>query len=128
VSDQFHFICVTCPVGCDIEAVVQDGQLLKAEGQACKRGVAFVQEELTNPRRMFTSTVRVRGGSLPLAPVRSSQALPKQLLLPTAALLRGLELQAPISQHQMIVHNVLDTGIDIIATRDIPALTHERPS
>jgi CxxC motif-containing protein len=98
---------------------VENGELVRTEGAACKRGQAFVREELTAPKRMFTSTVRVRGGALPLAPVRSSAPLPKGLLLQVAALLRRLTLEAPVVEHQVVVSNVLDTGVDIIASRDL---------
>lgn len=120
MQDQRHFICVVCPVGCTLEATVEDGELREVSGQACKRGLDFVREELTAPKRMLTTTVRVKGGALPLVPVRSSAPLPKELLLPVAALLRQITLEAPVREHQVIVANVLGTGIDIIASRDLP--------
>jgi len=55
--------------------------------------------------------------------VRSTAALPKEFLLPVAALLRGVALVAPVWEHQVVVSNVLDTGVDIIASRDL--LPHE---
>lgn len=120
MRDQRHFICVVCPVGCAIDAIVEDGELREISGQACKRGLAFVREELTAPKRMLTTTVRVKGGILPLVPVRSSAALPKELLLPVVALLRQVTLEAPVREHQVVLANVFGTGIDIIASRDLP--------
>jgi CxxC motif-containing protein len=107
-------------VGCAIDAIVEDGELREISGQACKRGLAFVREELTAPKRMLTTTVRVKGGVLPLVPVRSSAALPKELLLPVVALLRQVTLEAPVREHQVVLANVFGTGIDIIASRDLP--------
>ena len=52
--------------------------------------------------------------------VRSTAALPKEFLLPVAALLRGVALEAPVREHQVVVSNVLDSGVDIIASRDLP--------
>ena len=115
-----QFICVVCPVGCIIDATVEDGQLLEAHGQACKRGIAYVHEELTCPRRMLTTTVRVIGGSLPLVPVRSSKGLPKKLLLQVATRLREVVLEAPVSEHQMVIEDVFGTGVDIITSRQMP--------
>lgn len=126
VRDRRRFICVTCPVGCAIEATVEDGELCEITGQACKRGVDFVREELTAPKRMLTTTVRVKGGVLPLVPVRSTAALPKELLLPVAALLRKVTLEAPVQEHQVVVANVLDTGVDIVASRDVLAPEGDR--
>jgi CxxC motif-containing protein len=122
LREQRRFICITCPVGCAIDAVIENGELIEATGQACKRGIAFVREELRTPKRMLTTTVRVRGGALPLVPVRSAQALPKGLLFSVAALLRDVVLEAPVLEHQVVLQNVLNTGVDIIASRDLPAL------
>jgi len=120
LPEQRQFICVVCPVGCTIDATVEDGQLLETRGQACKRGIAYVHEELTSPKRMLTTTVRVIGGSLPLVPVRSSEALPKELLLQVAARLREVVLEAPVSEHEMVVEDVFGSGVDIITSREMP--------
>jgi CxxC motif-containing protein len=119
MPEERQFICVTCPVGCSIEATVEGETLVEARGHTCQRGLAFVREELTNPRRMFTTTVRVRGGSLPLVPVRSAKPLPKGLLLAAAAALRHQEMNAPVQEHQVVMRNILNTGIDIITSRAI---------
>ncbi len=121
MPEQREFICITCPVGCTIEAIVEGDQLLEIHGNACRRGIAFVQEEITAPKRVLTTTVAVEGGILPLVPVRSSAPLPKELLFQVAALLRRVVLQAPVRQGQIVVPNVLGTGVDIITSRPLPA-------
>lgn len=121
MAEQRQFICVTCPVGCTIDATVEDRELLEIQGQACKRGVAFVREELTAPRRTLTTTVRVRGGVLPLVPVRSAGALPKELISSIVRDLREIVLDAPIAEHQVVVRDVHGTGIDIITSRAMPS-------
>ncbi len=122
MAEHRAFICVTCPVGCSIDALVEGQELVELRGQACARGEAFVREELTDPRRMLTTTVRVRGGKLPLVPVRSSAPLPKHLLLDVARTLREVELEAPVQQYQVVLENALGTGIAIITSRPLPAL------
>ena len=117
MEEQRQFVCITCPMGCNIEAVVRDGQAVSISGARCKRGAEFVREELTAPKRMLTTTVRVRGGVLPLVPVRSSAPLPKARLLEVAAHLRQVVLDAPVEEHQVVCANVLDTGVDMIASR-----------
>ena len=121
MPENREFICVTCPVGCTIETVVEGLELIELKGNACKRGIAFVQEEITNPRRMLTTTVQVAGGELPLAPVHSSEPLPKSLLLAAARELRGLRLGAPVQMGQVVLADILGTGVDIIASRPIRA-------
>jgi len=121
MSENREFICVTCPVGCTIEAVIEGKELIELKGNACKRGIAFVQEEITNPRRMLTTTVQVIGGELPLAPVHSSEPLPKDLLLEAARALRVLRLSAPVQMGQVVLADILGAGVDIVASRPIRA-------
>lgn len=120
--EQRSFICVTCPVGCSIDATLLDGRLLEAHGQACKRGLDFVKEELTAPKRVLTSTVQVRGGVLPLVPVRTRTPMSKGRLLEVATLLREIVLEAPVEEHQIVVRIPKKRGatteaIEIVTTR-----------
>jgi CxxC motif-containing protein len=125
LAEQRHFICITCPVGCNLEATVEGNDIVALQGQACKRGAAFVREELRAPKRMLTTTVRIEGGTLPLLPVRSAAPLPKGMILQVAQLLRQVRLKAPVAEGQVILANVLDTGVDIIASRDLPQAGQE---
>ncbi|MFO7698084.1 MAG: DUF1667 domain-containing protein [Anaerolineae bacterium] len=122
MAEQREFICVTCPVGCSIQAEVDGQELVALRGQACQRGEAFVREELTAPRRMLTTTVRVSGGRLPLVPVRSSVPVPKGLMLEIARALREVALDAPVADHQMVLENALGSGVDIVTSRAIEAV------
>lgn len=117
MPENREFICITCPVGCTIEAVIEDGRVVEVKGQGCKRGTEFVQEELRAPKRMLTTTVRVRDGVLPLVPVRSSEPLPKEHIQSVVLGLREVELEAPVAEHQVVLANVAGTGVDIITSR-----------
>ena len=121
MPEQREFICVTCPVGCAIQAVVEGDELLEIHGHACQRGEAFVREELKAPRRMLTTTVRVRGGRLPLVPVRSSGPVPKGLIFEIARALRDVELEAPVVDHQTVLADALGSGVDIVTSRGMEA-------
>lgn len=114
-----EFICVTCPVGCAIKATIDGQELIELEGNACRRGIAFVQEEITNPRRMLTTSVQVEGGELPLVPVHSSEPLPKALLMDAARALRKIVVPAPVAIGQVVVCDILGTGVDMVASRSI---------
>lgn len=111
-------ICVTCPKGCTLE-VTRDGQTVLKVENGCKRGHEYARQELTDPRRMVASSVRLRGGLNPLLPVYTSAAFPKPRIPELLSLLRKVEVTAPVSLDQVIVENVLDTGINIHASREI---------
>jgi CxxC motif-containing protein len=128
MREERDLICVACPVGCQIRASVEEGRLVEALGPACKRGVAFAEEEIRAPRRMLTTTVQVVEGELPLVPVRSSAPLPKDKLLAIAANLRRLKVPAPVALYQVIASDALGTGVDMVASRAIAARDAAEPA
>jgi len=125
MRESREFICVTCPLGCSIQAVVDGDRLVSIDGQSCKRGEAFVREELSAPKRMLTTTVQVRGGVLPLVPVRSTEPLPKERIFDVAALLRRVVLDAPVAARQMVAANAVGSGVDIVTSRAVDAVKRE---
>ena len=113
-------ICITCPMGCSVE-LTRDGEtLLSVDGNTCKRGEDYVRRELTDPRRMAATTVRVKDGVHPLVPVYTASAFPKPRLFELLDALRQVELEAPVAMGQVVLANALDTGIDILASREMP--------
>ncbi len=111
--------CIVCPMGCVGTVEVRGGIAVRAAGFTCKRGEAYAVDEVTAPRRVLTSTVRVVGGVLPLAPVVSSRPLPKEQLLPAARCLATMQVAAPVQEGQVVVANLLGLGVDMVATRAI---------
>jgi Uncharacterized protein with conserved CXXC pairs len=111
-------ICTTCPKGCTLE-VTRDGETIVSILNGCKRGHEYAQQELTDPRRMVATTVRIRGGVHPLIPVYTSAPFPKPRIPELLKLLRTVELTAPVALDQPVLENVLGTGIDIHASREM---------
>jgi CxxC motif-containing protein len=119
--EERNLICVTCPVGCNLTVLLDGDRIVEVRGAGCRRGEEFVRKELTDPRRMLASTVRVAGGQYPLVPVRTVEPLPKALLLPTAQLLREIVLRAPVAEHQVVLKDALGSGVSIVTSRSMPA-------
>jgi len=116
MEEHKNMICITCPKGCTLE-VAQDGStLLKVTG-GCKRGHEYVEREMTDPRRMIASTVRIVNALHPLMPVYTSAPFPKPRIPELLAELRNVEVKAPVRVSQVLVKNILNTGIDILASR-----------
>jgi len=124
--NERDLICVTCPVGCNLKVVLYGDEIVEVHGSRCRRGEDFAHKELTDPRRMLVTTVQVAGGLYPLVPVRSADPLPKALLLPTAELLRRVVLRAPVALHQVVVPDVLGSGVPIITSRAMPISADRR--
>ena len=111
-------ICVTCPKGCTL-IVTRDGQTVIDVENGCKRGHAYAQQELVDPRRMVASSVRLKGGLHPLLPVYTSAPFPKPRISELLSVLRKVEVTTPVNLDQLILENVLDTGINIHASREM---------
>jgi len=114
-------ICTTCPVGCELTVTHDGTEVLEVEANQCKLGAEYARQEISAPRRMIITTVRVKGGSHPLVPVRSIEAVPKEMIFSVLKELRKVELEAPVEIHQVVLENALDTGVDMVTSRSLPA-------
>lgn len=121
MSANRKLICIVCPIGCIGEVCIVDGQVASMQGFICERGKSYAYAESTNPLRMLTTTVRVRGGVLPLLPVVSAGPLPKACVPVGVQLLSEIIVDAPIKVGQVIYPDLLGLGVDIVASRDLPA-------
>ncbi|MBQ4469467.1 MAG: DUF1667 domain-containing protein [Synergistaceae bacterium] len=123
MSEERKFICVSCPLGCGLTVSLNDsGEVVKVEGNTCPRGESYARSEVKDPRRVFASTVRVKGGKLPVCPIRSKTPAPKGKLFEIAEEVAKLEVNAPLKIGQVLIHNVCGTDVDIVASRDLAAV------
>lgn len=109
--------CIVCPNGCRLEVTYED--TITVKNALCPRGVEYARNELMNPVRYLTSTVKVTEGVLPLVSVRSNKPLPKDKLAEVVQFLKNIKLKAPVQFHQIVCQDVLGTGADIITTREV---------
>ena len=119
-EESTKVICITCPIGCSLEVTHEGKTVTKVEGNQCKKGLSYAEAEISDPRRMVTTTVRVQGGVHPLVPVYTAAPIPKPLISDLLAALRRVQLQAPVQMGQVVLENALGTGIDVLASRDLP--------
>ncbi len=119
-AEKRHFVCVICPIGCEVDVVHDGGKIISMEGNKCKRSEEFVSQELIEPMRILTTTVRIRGARWPVIPVRTDKSVPKRLFPRIMRQLRRIELQAPVDMLDVVVKDVAGTGANIITTRTIP--------
>ncbi len=115
-----EIICITCPVGCTLEVTHAGETVINVDGNTCSRGLTYVEEELSDPRRMVATTVRVRGGIHPLVPVYTAAPFPKPKIFALLKRIREIEIEAPVALHQVVLEDALGTGIQIIASRPLP--------
>jgi len=107
-------ICINCPKGCEMDVAV-DGESVAVTGNACPRGEAYAKAEVTNPTRMVTGLVRVAGMRKPL-PVKTKTAVPKGKIDAVLFALHQTTVQLPVKIGDVIIPNVAETGVDVVAT------------
>ena len=115
-----HYLCIGCPLGCRLEVEEEDGAIVEVRGFSCKLGKEYAEREHTDPRRMVSSTVRVTNGVWARLPVKTNQPVLKDQVRAVCRALRQVSIAAPVSMGDVIVANVLDSGADIVAARDMP--------
>jgi CxxC motif-containing protein len=110
--------CIQCPLGCEITVLKKDSEYV-AEGQHCSRGETYAIQEATDPQRVLTTAIPIHFGMQKMLPVRSNKQLPKDMIKPGVKKLASIIVEAPVYCGDIIVHEFMDTNVDIIATRDV---------
>lgn len=114
-----ELICIGCPLGCPVTVTMDNGDVVEVKGNTCKRGDVYARKEVTNPTRIVTSTVKVKGGSLAMVSVKTKNDIPKEKIFDCVRALKGVEVQAPVHIGDVIMTDVAGTGVDIVATKEV---------
>lgn len=112
--------CIVCPRGCKLRLVNPD-DIAKIEvyNNLCKRGKDFAIKEKSNPQRTITATVKLSQASQRRLPVRTNGEIPKSKYMDIVKILNNFEVNGPVHREDIIIENVLNTGVNIIATKSI---------
>jgi CxxC motif-containing protein len=119
-AEKKHFVCVVCPIGCEIDVVHDGSKIISMEGSKCEKSEEFVSQELIEPMRILTTTVRIQGARWPVIPVRTDKAVPKRLFPRIMNQLKRIKLQAPVNMLDVVMNDIARTGANVIATRTMP--------
>ncbi len=113
-----NLICIVCPRGCRL--TVDEENNYAVSGNQCPRGEEYGKNEILNPVRTLTSTVRIDSKELKLCPVRTEKPIPKGKMFEGIKALNAVSLKAPVKTGDIVLKDFLSTGVDVIVTRDIP--------
>lgn len=111
--------CISCPMGCPLTVEMNGDEVVSVTGNTCKRGDVYARKEVTNPTRIVTSTVKVIGGSADMVSVKTKEDIPKGKIFDCVKALKGVEVTAPVHIGDVVIANVADTGVDIVATKNV---------
>ena len=111
--------CVLCPVGCELEVRGDRTGAIEVSGNQCDKGVPFAVEEVLRPKRNLATSVPIKGTAARMVSVRLSGPVPREMLFAVLAEIAKLRPEAPVRRGQVLIADVLATGVDVIATRTV---------
>lgn len=107
--------CTICPNGCEIEVNYTTREDAVLTGHRCKRGVSYAIDECFEPKRTFTSSVRISGCDRRMLPVRTNAPIPKSMLMQAAEAVRGMALAVPVKCGDILEENFLGTEVKLVS-------------
>ena len=120
--EERNLTCIGCPLGCQITVTMENGAVVDVKGNTCKRGDLYARDEVTNPTRVVTSIVKVKGGNLAAVSCKTASVIPKAKIFDILAEIKPIVMEAPVKIGDVVVANVAGTGVDVVATKNITAV------
>ncbi|WP_206427384.1 DUF1667 domain-containing protein [Clostridium rectalis] len=113
-----EFVCKGCKKECII-SMDWDNDYFEVKGHECEDGLDYAKEERINNKGIFTTLIRIKGANCNVIPVKSSEPIDKGLWVECSKALSMLHVGAPIKIGDIVCHNLLNTGVDIICVKNI---------
>lgn len=109
--------CIVCPMGCDLTAEIENGQVVSVTGNTCPRGAKYAEQECIRPERVLTSTAAAEDGRV--LPVRTDRTVPKEKLFDCMAEVNRLKVRLPITVGTVIIEHIAGTEANLIAAKNM---------
>lgn len=110
-----NLICIVCPRGCHL--TIDDE--LNVSGNFCPRGKKYAIDELSQPKRTITSTIRIINREECVVPVKTVPEIPKDKIFDVMKEINKIRFKAPCKIGDIVIKNVLNTGSDIVICQNI---------
>lgn len=108
-----RLICIECPMGCEIEAGVEDGRAVYVKGNTCPRGKIYAESEVVCPMRVVTSTVRAEDGRI--IPVKTDKPVKKSEMFEVMKKIGAVHPISSVKLGDVLLENISD-GANLVAT------------
>ncbi len=111
--------CTVCPKGCRVTVTYDDnGEVKKITGNSCSRGEKYARNELVDPKRVLTSTVRVVGGVKPVVSVKTDAPVSLKKMMECMTAINTLRPNAPVKMGEVLMQNIAGTSANVVATSE----------
>ena len=115
--EKRELICIGCPLGCPVTVTIEEGQVVKVEGNTCKRGDDYARKEVTNPTRIVTSTIKVEGSRRRFISVKTKEDIPKDKIVACMQEINTIRAKAPVAVGDVLLEDVAGTKVAVVATK-----------
>lgn len=112
---MLKMICINCPNGCEI--TIDDNKQIS--GNLCKKGEEFAFNELNDPKRTLTTTIKTTFPSCPVVSVSTNKPIKKDLIFSAMHIINNTVIDKRLHINDVVINNILDSGVDIIITTNI---------
>lgn len=106
--------CVECPMGCKI-TVEEKGGNKEFFGYSCPRGKLYAENEVVDPKRVVTSTVKTDSGKV--IPVKTDRPISKKYIFKVMEEINSIICALPVNTGDIIKENVY--GANIISAKTV---------
>ncbi len=106
--------CVECPMGCKI-TVEEKGGNKEFFGYSCPRGKLYAENEVVDPKRVVTSTVKTDSGKV--IPVKTDRPISKKYTFKVMEEINSIICTLPVNTGDIIKENVY--GANIISAKTV---------
>ena len=119
MSELKKLTCINCPLGCSIEVEMEGSEIVGINGNTCPRGEVYARNEVTNPKRVVTSSVYVTGGERAVVSVKTEEAIPKDKIFDCVKAMCDIKIAAPVGIGDVVDDDIAGTGIRLVATANV---------
>lgn len=108
----FQFICIECPIGCDLIAE-QIGADISVTGNGCKRGELYAKNEIVSPKRIITTTMRTEDGKI--VAVKTDNPVNCKDIFTYINMIKSVKACKDCKIGDILISNI-DVNVNVVAT------------
>ncbi|MBF0120813.1 MAG: DUF1667 domain-containing protein [Desulfobacterales bacterium] len=107
--------CITCPQSCAIE-LVKTKDDYEVSGNKCKKGKEYAIQEVTNPMRSITTTVKTIFKDFPRLPVKTDKEIPLNDTFLFMEEINSVLVKERLKPGDIVLKGIRNMDINLVAT------------
>lgn len=114
-----EFVCISCPLGCQLSVTKKNNGQIIVKGNNCPNGIKYAKEEMSNPKRILTTTVKTTFKDKIRISVKTDKEIPISLIFKAMIEINKTIVSKRIQIGDIVIENILNTGVNVVATTSL---------